>query len=347
MALLNTQLMTSVLFTLIIILGLWGLKTMLAPLVLSVVIAVLMYPVYKKFLKLFKNNRNLAAFCVTLIVLGFILLPIFSLGTILVREIQTVYQTVSELLENTTQSERSTMFQVIIQWASQYGINLENTLRTYVLPGISKTSVLLTALAANAVGIMLGFIIAIVVLFFILRDSNELTQFLKKISPLSEQNTKYFLDTCTNVIQGVLWANILTACAQGILGGIGFAIFQIPSPVFWGMVMFVFSMIPFFGPAFIYGPATLLMFLTTQDLQQSLLYLAFNVLFVSTIDNIIKPLVIGGKVKIHPLITFLAIVGGIRAWGILGIIYGPLVAALVLLVIDIHLRETKQRSLFE
>jgi predicted PurR-regulated permease PerM len=90
-----------------------------------------------------------------------------------------------------------------------------------------------------------------------------------------------------------------------------------------------------------------LLFLSTRNLQSALLFLGFNVLFVSTVDNIIKPLVIGSKVKIHPLITFLSIIGGLRAWGILGIIYGPLVAALLLLVIDLHLKETKQRSFFE
>ena len=347
MPLLNTQFMTSALFAVIAVLAFLGVKTILAPLVLSAVIAVLVYPFYLKLLKTLKNNRNLAAFLLTLMVLCLVLLPVFSLGSILARELQNLYQFINDILSNTGSRERDIDFNAALGWASRYGFNLKDALRNYVLPGISKTSLVLTAVAANAMGIMFGFIITIASLFFMLRDGREMVQFLEKISPLSDQNTKYFLNTCQNVIKGVLWANLLTACAQGIIGGIGFALFQVPSPIFWGAVMFVFSLIPFFGPAFVYGPTTLIMYLTSQNLQRALLFFAFNILFVSTVDNIIKPLVIGGRVKIHPLITFLAIIGGIRAWGILGVVYGPLVAALLLLMIDIHLRETKQRSLFE
>ena len=339
--------MTSVLFVSIIVLAFWGLKTMLAPLVLSVIVAVLVYPLYRILLRYLKKNKNLSAFLVTVLVLVFILLPIFSLGTVLIKELQNVYRLINDAIADTTASQRSAVLENVSHWALQYGVNIEEVLKNYVLPGLNKTSVVLTAVATNAIGIMFGFIIAVASLFFLLRDGDEIIKFLQKISPLSEQNTKYFLATCKNVIQGVLWANMLTACAQGIIGGIGFAVFGLPSPIFWGVVMFCFSMIPFFGPAFVYGPTTLFLFLSTQDVQRSLLFLAFNVLLVSTIDNIIKPLVIGGKVKIHPLITFLSIIGGIRAWGVLGIIYGPLVASLFLLVIDIHLREIKQQSLFK
>jgi predicted PurR-regulated permease PerM len=347
MSFLNQSLLTSIFSIGIVALAFWTLRSMIAPLVLAVIVAVLIYPLYQIIRRRLKQNENLSAFLMTVFILVLIILPIFFLGSVLIRELQNLYELINNALLEAEVSGNSSIIENISRWGNQYGLDIKEVLKTYVLPGISQTTVILTAVASNALGLMFGFIMVIVSLFFMLRDGEKLIKFLQKISPLSEQNTKYFFNTCRNVIQGVLWANILTACAQGIIGGIGFAIFGLPSPIFWGVVMFGFSLIPFFGPAFVYVPTAFLLFLSTRNLQSALLFLGFNVLFVSTVDNIIKPLVIGSKVKIHPLITFLSIIGGLRAWGILGIIYGPLVAALLLLVIDLHLKETKQRSFFE
>jgi len=105
-------------------------------------------------------------------------------------------------------------------------------------------------------------------------------------------------------------------------------------------------MIPFVGPGVVYIPATVFIFLGTGSLEKTFMFLAYNLLIVSTVDNIIKPAIIGTRTHIHPLIILLSLVAGVKLWGVIGILYGPLVAALFLLAIDFYLEETKQRSLF-
>ena len=284
----------------------------------------------------------------SLATLCFVALPLIFIFVLLTNEVGLIYQKINELV-SFSGPEQAGLWRDLQGLAQYYGFDYELALQEYLTPTLAKAGTVLSSIFGffftNAINLVLLFVVALVSLFFFLRDGESLIEFIKRASPLTERQTENLLNTFKNVIQAVLLANLLTALAQGILGGIGFWIFGLPAPVFAGTVMFFTSLIPFFGPVFVYVPATIYLLLTSQT-NLVLLYLLYNMGLVSSVDNLIKPWIIGGRVKIHPLIIFLSVLGGIKLWGVLGILYGPLVAALLLMVLDLHLRETKQRSLF-
>jgi predicted PurR-regulated permease PerM len=143
-----------------------------------------------------------------------------------------------------------------------------------------------------------------------------------------------FQDTFTAVINGVF----LIALGQGIMTGIGFAVFSVPFPVFWGFLAAVLALLPIGGAALVWIPGALFVFLTGSTLKGVLLAVWGTVL-VSLPDNFLKPMIIGKKAKLPTFFLFLGILGGLQVYGFLGILFGPLVVTLLTAFIQIYREE--------
>ena len=117
------------------------------------------------------------------------------------------------------------------------------------------------------------------------------------------------------------------AVLQGILGGIGFFVVGIPNPVFWGFIMTILAFLPIVGTGLIWGPAGIIL-IAEGNIIWGIFLLVYGFFIVAGIDNIIRPRIISGKGKIHPIVALIGIIGGLKVFGFLGIIIGPLIAAL-------------------
>jgi predicted PurR-regulated permease PerM len=143
----------------------------------------------------------------------------------------------------------------------------------------------------------------------------------------------------------MFYGNITIAIMQGILGAIGFMIFGVPSPILWGFVMVLFALIPYFGTAVVWLPAALnLIFsgylqnnssLTTRGI----FLIVYGVLVISSIDNILKPKLIGAKANVHPILVLIGVLGGLSLFGFVGLFLGPMMLALLMTFIDIYEEE--------
>jgi len=143
------------------------------------------------------------------------------------------------------------------------------------------------------------------------------------------------------MVIAAIYGGVAAGIAQGILGGIAFLIFGIPSPVFWGTAMAFFSFIPVFGSFLIWGTAVLFL-LFSGSLLKGIGLLLYGVLVISSIDNVIKSWVIGSRTKLHILIIFFSVIGGIMFFGFVGFILGPLITALCLSLLEIYTYETAE-----
>jgi predicted PurR-regulated permease PerM len=141
-------------------------------------------------------------------------------------------------------------------------------------------------------------------------------------------------DTFTAVINGVF----LIALGQGIMTGLGFALFRVPFPVFWGFLAAVLALLPVGGTALVWIPGALYLMLTASTLKGVLLAV-WGTILVSLPDNFIKPMVIGKKANLPTFFLFLGILGGLQAYGILGILFGPLIVTLVITFTQIYREE--------
>jgi predicted PurR-regulated permease PerM len=175
----------------------------------------------------------------------------------------------------------------------------------------------------------------LLMLFFLLRDGGRLKAELRPISPFSEEQERQIFDHLERTIKGALQAVVVVPVMQGILAGVGFMIFGVPSPFVWGTAVILAATVPLVGSPLGWIPACAYL-LAQGRIGPALGLLAFSTAIVSGSDNVIKPLLLRGSARIHPLLGFLSIVGGVLAFGVFGFLIGPVVLSLVLSAIRIY-----------
>ena len=158
---------------------------------------------------------------------------------------------------------------------------------------------------------------------------------LQPISPFSEEQERQIFDHLERTIQGALQAVVVVPVVQGILAGIGFMIFGVPQPFVWGTAVILAATVPLVGSPLGWIPACLYLALKGQT-GPALGLLVYSAVIVSGSDNVIKPMLLQGSARIHPLLGFLSIVGGVLAFGIFGFLIGPVILSLVLSAIRIY-----------
>jgi predicted PurR-regulated permease PerM len=175
----------------------------------------------------------------------------------------------------------------------------------------------------------------LLMLFFLLRDGGRLKAELRPVSPFSPEQEGQIFDHLERTIIGALQAVVLVPLLQGILAGIGFMLFGVPSPFVWGTAVILAATVPLVGSPLGWLPACAHLLLQGRT-GAALGLLAFCTVIVSGSDNVIKPLVLRGSARIHPLLGFLSIIGGVLAFGVFGFLIGPVVLSLVLSAIRIY-----------
>lgn len=193
-------------------------------------------------------------------------------------------------------------------------------------------------------------------IFFFLIDAERIFKAIRLLMPMKLDHENYIIQRLKDTTHAVVFGQLITAIIQGILGGIGFAIFGISNPVLFGIIMVFLALIPMVGTALIWLPAAMYMITTgyaannywswlgpEHSVLGGILLLLWGALIVSTIDNILKPKLIGDRAKLHPLAVFLGVFGGMRIFGILGILLGPILLAVLATFLDILEKENQRR----
>jgi predicted PurR-regulated permease PerM len=175
----------------------------------------------------------------------------------------------------------------------------------------------------------------LLMLFFLLRDGGALRGELRRVSPLSSEQEAEVFDHVGRTVKGVLQAMVVVPIAQGVLAGVGFWLFGIPSPLLWGVLVMFAAFVPVLGSPLGWIPVILYK-LDAGPPDHAFWLAVYCLVVVSGSDNVIKPLVLRGSARIHPLLGFLAILGGLMAFGPLGFLVGPIVLSLGLSAIRIY-----------
>lgn len=175
----------------------------------------------------------------------------------------------------------------------------------------------------------------LLMLFFLLRDGRRLKAELRPVSPFSDEQERQIFDHLERTIKGALQAVVVVPVVQGILAGIGFMLFGVPSPFVWGTAVILAATVPLVGAPLGWVPACVYL-LGRGETGPALGLLVYCTVVVSGSDNVIKPLLLQGSARIHPLLGFLSIVGGVLAFGVFGFLIGPVVLSLVLSAIRIY-----------
>ncbi|MHB8970021.1 MAG: AI-2E family transporter [Pirellulaceae bacterium] len=199
-----------------------------------------------------------------------------------------------------------------------------------------------TAMAGKVV---IGLIITIVAVFFFLAEGPKMVATIMRLSPLDDRYEHELLADFSNVSRAVVVATLLSALVQGLLGGVGYSLAGFHSIVLMTMLTGMLAMIPFVGAAAVWFPASLWLYFIEERSGAAVLLAIYGFAVVSSIDNLIKPLVLHGRSRLHPLLALLSVLGGVNALGPIGILVGPMLVAFLQTLLNILHRELLQFDL--
>lgn len=176
-------------------------------------------------------------------------------------------------------------------------------------------------------------------LFYLLRDGPGLVERLVWLSPLNRERTERLIENGRAAIFATLFGNVGVAITQGILGGLAFAVVGIPSAVFWGVAMGFLALTPLIGAPLVWVPGGVIL-IVQGEILRGVMLLLFGALVISSVDNLLRALIVGGRTEIHPLAVFLSVLGGVVLFGATGVFLGP-----VLYVVTLSLLEMVRMAL--
>jgi predicted PurR-regulated permease PerM len=189
-------------------------------------------------------------------------------------------------------------------------------------------------------GVALQFGVGLFTLYYLFRDGHRMLEAAKGLVPLPSGPTELLVRRTHEVIFAAVYGHVFVAMVQGLLGGLAFWVLGVPTPAVWGVLMGGLSLIPMIGPAFVWIPAGAVLIASGATLRGVLLLL-FGALVISTIDNVIRAVLVSGRARVHPLVVFFGVLGGVLMFGAVGILVGP-----VLIVAAAALMEMARLSLF-
>jgi predicted PurR-regulated permease PerM len=323
------------------------LSPFLSSIVWAILLAMVFYPVFKKLHNLLKKRGVFSALIMTLLVLVVIVLPFTLLITSLASDVVNLYHQVEEMIKTgQLQAYFEKVKEVpILKWIlARLGQHIDLSIMDPV-PLILKNLKQISTFIFNQTTVLLkgfstfiaGFFFTLLSLYYLFKDGSSLFEGLKEIAPLPAKEKDLLIQRFKDMIYATIYGGILIAIIQGILGGLSFWALGLPSPIFWGTAMALLSFIPIGGTALIWAPAVIILLIGGAVLK-GILLLGIGVFVIGLVDNLLRPSFISTRTNIHPLLLFFAVLGGVQAFGLIGLIAGPLTATFFLTLVEIYIQ---------
>jgi predicted PurR-regulated permease PerM len=323
------------------------LSPFLTSIIWAILLAMVFYPLFQRLQRLLKNRKFLSALIMTLLVLVIIVLPFTLLMLSLAGEVVDVYYRVEEMIKTgQLQAYLESVKEIpMLEWIfARLGQHIDLS-QTDPLPLLLKNLKQISTFIFNQTTTLLkgfstfiaGFFFTLLSLYYLFKDGSLFFKGLKEMVPLPSKERDLLIQRFKDMIYATIYGGILIAIIQGFLGGLFFWALGLSSPIFWGTAMALLSFIPIGGTALIWAPAAIILLIGGAVLK-GLLLLGLGVLVISMVDNFLRPFFISAKTNIHPLLLFFAVLGGIQAFGLIGLVAGPLIATLFLTLIEIYVQ---------
>ncbi|KFZ44332.1 hypothetical protein DS62_05310 [Smithella sp. SC_K08D17] len=298
----------------------------------AVLIASVFAPLYK-FINKKIVNPNICAGITMMGIILCLILPVGLLIDLLIMEIIDIYQSFNSYSSNWigTLSEALKALSKKPIFAS---LNLDQTflinksqeafkvLTSYVFSHISEFT-------QNTILVVVQFAVMLYSLFFFLRDGERLVKTITENIPVDNKHLEHFINQFLTTAKASLKFTFIIGGIQGFLGGMIFYITGIERALVWGVLMFALSIVPAIGCSLIWAPAGIIMLLLGH-IWQGIAILIFGLIVISSVDNLLRPVLLGRDTQMHSLLIFLSTLGGIAAMGFSGFILGPVIASLFL-----------------
>jgi predicted PurR-regulated permease PerM len=330
---------TQLLFTGAVILLAWLLYQVVAPFLVQIgwaaVLAICVHPWHARLARRFGDNRG--ALLSTLIVTLLLVLPAVFVSMTLISEGTQVVDDVKHM-DTGAAAERGRQ---LWEWARAHlPLPPAEEMRARLTEAVAGVAGGLASRAGgllrNVAGFFFGLLLTLFILFFLLRDASSVAGAVSRILPFEEEQRRRLIELTRDLVSASVTASLAIAAAQGLLGAAVFALLGIRAPVMWGVVMAFTSLIPLVGTGLVWGPAVVWLLLSGAT-ARGLILLAIGVVVIGNVDNVLRPMLLSGRGQMPTLVILLSLMGGVSAFGFIGIVLGPLVVATALALFESYL----------
>jgi len=322
-------------------------RPFLTPVFLAVVIAIVFHPIQVRVQSRFRG-RNAAALISTTLVVIVLVVPAIGLGVVVSREVHGLYRLLDERSAQQGGWNPYAMHIVdrLLGWAGQY-IDIKSLdMRGALLRWLDQISRVFFSWGAHILSNILTLfaeaVIAFFTLFFLFREGGSIALRAASVLPLRTDQVNRLFTGINNSIIANVYGCLAVGVAQGTLLSLGFWVLGLPSPVLWGLVTALFSLIPIIGSAAVWGPAVIVL-MVAEHWWKGLILLGWGAAVVGQIDGLVRPYVIGQRAKMHTLLVFFALLGGVETFGVMGLFIGPVALAITLVVLEMLHEENLDR----
>jgi predicted PurR-regulated permease PerM len=317
------------LFVLLLIGAFLIVKPFIGAILTSLVLGYIFFPVYKWMNKWIKKP-TITALLMILLLLIIIFVPAFFFFNMLFGEAAAWYGSYQS-------TDIALFFQDhfnVVLTESAIG-NIDNVLgdiQTYVFTEVSS---FVFSLPMK----IISFVIMMFIIFFVFRDGEKIVNAFKKTMPIEESHKYRVFKKVETTVNSLVYGEIAISILEGIVAIIGFWLLGVSSPVLWGLVVAIVALLPAIGPLVVWLPMSIIMFLQGDTIPGIGVFLFGAIILTLLLDIIIKPKVLGYKGHIHPIIILLGVLGGLTVFGLTGIILGPVILVLLILLVEIYIKE--------
>ncbi|WP_296260260.1 MULTISPECIES: AI-2E family transporter [unclassified Pseudomonas] len=300
----------------------------------AVVLGIIFAPLQRRLLARLGWQRNLASLCTLAICLLIAILPVIIISMLMVQEGAALYKNVESgqldipkylaefkaLLPNATQ-----------HWLDRLGMGDFNGLQDKISKAAMQGSQYLATQAFSfgqgTFDFVVSFFIMLYLLFFFLRDGQDLTRRIRIAIPLAEPQKRRLQLKFTRVVRATVKGNVVVAITQGALGGFIFWALDIPSALLWAVAMAFLSLLPAVGAGIVWGPVAVY-FLLSGMIWQGVVLGLFGVFVIGLVDNVLRPILVGKDTRMPDYLILISTLGGMAVFGLNGFVIGPMIAAL-------------------
>lgn len=302
------------------------------------IIALLFMPLFRRLLPRLRRRRTLAALLTLLLVILLVILPMVLISAALAREAANYYEQIQSGVVNPGRYFRS-LFDALPAWVSalldRFGLfdfdSLQVRLSQLFAQGSKFLATQALNIGQNTFEFVASIFIALYLAFFLIRDGENISRSLQRAVPLSPSHKRELLAKFATVIRATVKGNLLVALIQGSLGGLAFWFLGIKGAVLWTVVMVFMSLLPAVGAGLVWAPVAIF-FLMTGAVWQGVALIAYGVLVIGLVDNLLRPILVGKDTRMPDYVVMISTLGGMTVFGINGFVLGPTIAAMFIAV---------------
>jgi predicted PurR-regulated permease PerM len=305
------------------------------------ILAIMFAPLYRRLLRNMRQRRTVAALATVTIVLLIVILPLTLIGALLVQEALGVYgkfQSGELDLGRYVQQVLGALPGWVSDLLNRFGLtnlgSMQDKLSTGLLQGSQLVAAQAFNIGQNTLDLVVNLGIVLYLLFFLLRDGDDLARRIRTAVPLHANQQRELFNMFTTVIRATVKGNVVMAIVQGALGGLIFWFLGVHASVLWAVVMAFLSLLPAVGSALVWLPVAIY-FLVTGATWQGIVLIAYGVLVIGMVDNVLRPILVGKDTKMPDYVVLISTLGGMAIFGLNGFVIGPVIAAMFMAVWDI------------